>query len=183
MRAFIATVTVIVAATLAAAAPIRTQATGLRFAHPSEWTRVPAPSDMRAAQFRVPRAGADTEDGEAVLFFFGKGQGGSADDNLARWRAQVTNPDGSPSKDKGTVTIKTVKGLKVTALDLSGTYKPMPAAGQAGPATPKPGYRLLAAMIEGEGGPWFFRLVGPEATVTASKAGFDAMLDSVEAHQ
>jgi hypothetical protein len=183
MRVLLATLGLLVATTLALADPIRTQATGLRFSHPSEWTRVPAPSDMRAAQFRVPKAGADTDDGEAVLFFFGKGQGGSAEDNLARWRAQMVGPDGKPQKDAGVVTIKTVNGLKVTSLDLTGAYKAMPSAGGDGPGAPKAGYRLLAAMIEGKGGPWFFRIVGPDATVTAAKPGFQALLDSVEAHE
>ncbi len=70
--------------------------------------------------------------------------------------------------------------MKVTALDLPGTYKGMPAPGA--PATSKSGYRLLAAAIEGEGGPWFFRVVGPDATVKAAKPGFEALLESVEAH-
>jgi len=51
------------------------------------------------------------------------------------------------------------------------------------PAVAKPGYRLLAAAIEGEGGPWFFRVVGPDATVKAAKPAFDALLESVEAHK
>jgi hypothetical protein len=167
--------------TLASAELVRTQAAGLRFSHPSQWVRVPAPSDMRAAQFRVPRAQGDAEDAEAVLFFFGTGKGGSAEDNLTRWYGQMTQPDGKPSKDAGVVTIKTVRGLKVTALDLPGTYKGMPAPGS--PATAKSGYRLLAAAIEGGNGPWFFRVVGPDATVKAAKPGFEALLASVEAHQ
>ena len=85
-------------------------------------------------------------------------------------------------QDAGVVTIKTVKGLKVTALDLPGTYKPMPSVGRGGDATPQPGSRLLAAVVEGEGGPWFFRVIGPDATVKAAKPGFEAMLESVEAH-
>ena len=181
MRAFLATLVLLTSTSLASADPVRTQAAGLRFTVPSEWTRVPAPSDMRAAQFRVPKSGSDAEDAEAVLFFFGPGQGGSAQDNLDRWYGQMTQPDGKASKDAGTVVIKTVKGLKVTALDLPGTYKGMPAPGA--PATTKSGYRLLAAAIEGTGGPWFFRIVGPDATVKAAKPGFDAMLESVEPHQ
>jgi hypothetical protein len=180
MRAFFAIALMAAAVSVASADPVRTQAAGLRFSHPGEWVRVPAPSDMRAAQFRVPRTGADTEDAEAVLFYFGAGQGGGTQENLERWYGQMTQPDGKPSKDAGIVTIKTVKGLKVTALDLAGTYKGMPAPGQ--PAVAKPGYRLLAAAIEGEGGPWFFRVVGPDATVKAAKPGFDALLESVEAH-
>jgi hypothetical protein len=136
---------------------------------------------MRAAQFRVPKAGSDAEDAEAVLFFFGEGKGGSAEDNLDRWYGQITQPDGKSSKDAGTVTIKTVNGMKVTALDLAGTYKGMPTPGA--PAASKSSYRLLAAIIEGKGGPWFFRIVGPDATVKASKPAFEALLESVEAHQ
>src|SRR5258705_10214283 len=128
------------------AEPVRTQAAGLRFIHPSDWTRVPAPSDMRAAQFRVPKVAGDPEDAEAVLFFFGPGKGGGAQENLERWYGQMTQPDGKPSKDAGTVVIKTVKNLKVTMLDLPGTYKGMPAPGA--PATSKDGYRLLAAAVE-----------------------------------
>jgi hypothetical protein len=180
MRVLLAILLAATTASRASAEPVRTQDAGLRFTHPGEWVRVPAPSDMRAAQFRVPKVGGDTEDAEAVLFFFGPGKGGGTQDNLERWYGQMTQPDGKASKDAGVVIIKTVKNLKVTALDLPGTYKGMPAPGA--PATAKSGYRLLAAAIEGEGGPWFFRIVGPDATVKAAKPAFDALLESVEAH-
>ena len=181
MRALLAILLATASSSPAWADSVRTQAAGLRFSHPSEWVRVPAPSDMRAAQFRVPKAGADTEDAEAVLFFFGPGKGGGTQENLERWYGQMTQPDGKPSKDAGLVTIKTVKGLKITTLDLPGTYKGMPAPGA--PATSKSGYRLLAAAIEGEGGPWFFRVVGADATVKAAKPAFEALLESLEAHK
>lgn len=181
MRAFLTLLVLVAVASFASAEAVRTQAAGLRFSHPSEWTRVPAPSDMRAAQFRIAKVGSDTEDAEGVLFFFGPGQGGTTQDNLDRWYSQMTQPDGKASKDAGTVVIKTTKGLKVTALDLPGTYKGMPAPGA--PATTNPGFRLLAAAIEGAGGPWYFRIVGPDATVKAAKPAFDALLESVEAHQ
>src|SRR5213076_467199 len=60
----------------------RTEAVGLRFAVPAAWTRVPASSEVRAAQWRLPRATGDAEDGEAILFFFGAGKGGGAAENL-----------------------------------------------------------------------------------------------------
>jgi hypothetical protein len=180
MRVLLALV-VAASASIALAEPVRTQAAGLRFKHPSAWTRVPAPSDMRAAQFRVPKAEGDAEDAEAVLFFFGKGKGGGAQENVERWQNQMTQPDGKPSKDAAVVTIKTVNGLKVTTLELAGTYKGMGAGGA--PTAAKPGYRMLAAVIEGDPGPWFLRLVGPDATVRAARADFDALIASVEAHQ
>ena len=159
----------------------RSEAAGLRFSVPSEWTRVPAPSDMRAAQFRVPRAGSDAEDGELVLFYFGKGQGGSAEQNVDRWTGQFVQPDGKPSKEAAVVTIRTVNGLKQTSVDVGGTYKPMPMGGAGG--AEKSGWRLLGAVVEGQGGPWFWRLTGPDATVAGAKPQFDALLGSLEGHQ
>ena len=160
-----------------AAESLHTEAAGIRFAIPRDWSRVPAPSDVRAAQYRIPRAPGDGEDGELLLFFFGTGNGGSAEDNLTRWYGQFTRPDGRPPRDAATVTGRTVRGLRVTAVDLPGTYL----GGPPGSA-PRPGFRLLAAVVEGEGGPWFFKAVGPAATIGAAKPGFDALLDSLQPH-
>jgi hypothetical protein len=160
---------------------LRSEAAGLRFHVPGEWARVPAPSDMRAAQFRVPHTEGDAEDGELVLFYFGEGKGGSADQNLDRWTGQFTQPDGKPSKEAAVVVIRTVNGLKETSLDVAGAYQPAQMGGAGGDA--KSGWRLLAAVIEGPGGPWFWRLTGPDATVKAAKPQFDALLTSLQSHQ
>jgi hypothetical protein len=172
------------AAVLLAAAPalaadtVRTEAVGLRLSVPKAWTRVPAASDVRAAQWKLPGDGA--EDGELVLFFFGKGKGGGTQENLDRWFGQFTQPDGRPSRDAAVTTIRTVNGLRVTSVDVAGTYRGMP---MGGAAEPKPDSRMLAAVIEGEDGPWFFKAVGPRATIARAKDGFDALLASVEAHR
>ena len=160
----------------------RTEAAGLRFAVPKTWTRVPAPSDMRAAQYKLPRAGSDAEDAELTLFFFGEGKGGGAEQNLERWYGQFTEPDGRPSRDAAVVTKRTVNGLRLTAVDLAGTYVGSPMGGPPS-AGAKPGYRLLAAVVEGDGGPWFFKVVGSAATVAQAKDGFDALLLSLEPHR
>jgi len=171
-----------IATSVGAADTVRTEAVGLRFSVPAAWTRVPAASDVRAAQWRISQASAsDGQEGELVLFFFGKGKGGSAQENLDRWYAQVTEPDGRPARDAGVVTIRAINGLRVTSLDLTGTYRPMPAGG--GGADSRPGFRLLAAVVEGDDGPWFFRAAGPDATMATAKAGFDALLASVEPHR
>jgi hypothetical protein len=168
----------------------RTEAASLRLSTPIGWTQVPAPSDVRAAQFQIPRASGDAEDGELILFFFGAGKGGGVEDNLARWYAQFEQPDGRPSRDAGVVVIRTVNGLRVTSLDLSGTHLGMRMPGGPAP-TPKPGWRLLAAVVETTespaggppGGPWFFKATGPTATIAAAKADFDRMLASLEYHR
>lgn len=168
-------------ATPVAAQTARTEAAGLRMTVPKAWTRVPAPSDMRAAQYRVPRAAGDSEDAELVLFFFGPGKGGGVEDNLKRWYGQFTPTDGRTSRDAASVATRTVADLKVTTVDLAGTYAPGPMAGPA--AGPKTGYRMLAAVVEGEGGPWFLKLIGPAATVGQAKTEFDALVGSVDAHR
>ncbi len=172
---------------LALAAPVaaetaRTEAASLRYAVPTAWTRVPAPSDVRAAQYTIPRVAGDDEDGELILFFFGEDKGGGADENLTRWYGQFTEPDGRPARDAAVLTIRTVNGLRVTAVDLSGTYvgTQMPGGKKA---EPKPGFCMLAAVIEGKGGPWFFKALGPAATMAQAKTGFDKLLDSVDVHR
>jgi hypothetical protein len=47
------------------------------------------------------------------------------------------------------------------------------------PSVPQPDSRLLGAVVEGEGGPWFFKLVGPAATVEAARDEFFTLLRTV----
>jgi len=164
-----------VLAAVAGAATIRHEAAGPRFAVPAEWPRVPAPSDVRAAQYRIPRAEGDAKDGELVLYFFGANRGGGVEENLARWYGQFTQPDGRPTKDVAVRTTRKVRGLEVTVVDVSGTYTAMGGA-------PAPNHRLLAAIVEGKGGPWFWKAVGPAATIEAAKPGFERMIDALEPH-
>ena len=164
-----------------AAETMRHEAAGLRFSVPRTWTRVPAPSDVRAAQYNIPAAGGEAEDGELILFYFGQDKGGGVQDNLDRWYGQFTQTDGKPSKDAAVLTIRTVSGLRVTAVDLSGTYSAM--AGPMQKAEPKAGYRMLGAIVEGNGGPWFFKATGPAATIGAAKGDFDALVQSLETHR
>ncbi|HSN55836.1 MAG TPA: hypothetical protein VLT32_14275, partial [Candidatus Sulfomarinibacteraceae bacterium] len=55
----------------------------------------------------------------------------------------------------------------------------LPSGMGAGPTEPIPGSRLLGAVIDGPGGPWFFKLTGPAETVAAAAADFESMLRSV----
>lgn len=161
----------------AAADLLRTEAAGLRLSVPKEWTRVPATTDVRAAQFALPPAAGDPEPAELILFYFGKGKGGDAQANLDRWYGQFKQPDGRPSSQAAVLTIRTVKGLKITEVTLAGDY-----LGMTPGAAPKPGYRLLGAIVEGADGPWFLKAVGPAATITQATPSFEKLLESLEAH-
>jgi hypothetical protein len=113
-------------------------------------------------------------DAECVVYFFGAGQGGSVDANLARWKGQFTlNGQPAPAKTSK----KTVHGLSVTEMDVTGAY-----AGMAGPnmvpQAPKSDSRMLAAIVEAPGGNLFVKFTGPAKTVAANAAKFEALVGS-----
>lgn len=137
---------------------------------PVSWTSVEPSSSMRLLQLTVP--GADgAEPGEVVVFFFGAGQGGTVQDNIARWQSQFTSADG------GAVDVEVSSfeagGMPVTMAELSGTYRR--AVGGA-PATPLPDQSLIAAVVETERGSLFIQLHGPSATVAGQREAFDAFV-------
>lgn len=146
---------------------------------PSGWVEQTPRSPMRRAQFALPREGGDSEDGELTVFYFGMGQGGSTDANISRWIGQVGQPDGSSSRDKAKIRQGQVSGFRMTEVDVSGTLKAsnMPGAPQR-PA--RQGYRLLGAVLEGPQGPWFFKLVGPEKTISRWADSFRQFIASAK---
>jgi hypothetical protein len=150
--------------------------TELKFEPPATWKPEQPRSPMRKAQFVLPRAEGDSEDGELVVFYFGPGEGGGVEDNLMRWHGMFKTAEGQPLPPE---TLQReqfeANGLKVTLMDTAGRYAPSAMPGM--PATgPKDNYRMLAAVVETPGGPWFFRAVGPQATMTAQRDAFKQFL-------
>src|SRR5438874_10525741 len=94
----------------------------LRFKAPDGWTVEKPNSSMRVAQYKLPKAEADNDDTTLVLYYFGATQGGTSQANIDRWISQMKQPDGSASKDKAKTETTTINGLKVTTVDVSGTY-------------------------------------------------------------
>lgn len=129
---------------------------------------------MRQAQYALARADGDSEDGELAVFYFGPGQGGSVEANIDRWLGQISQPDGSSSRDKAKTSKKEVSGLAVTLVDVNGTYS----AGMMSNAPPRASYRMLAAVVETNDGPWFFKLVGPEKTIAKWQESFNGFISS-----
>ena len=141
---------------------------------PTEWTEQTPSSSMRKGQYALPKAEGDSEDGELAVFYFGPGQGGSVEANIDRWIGQISQADGSSSKDKAKINKKEIGGMPLTLVDVSGTYS----AGMMSNAPPRQGYRLLAAVAETSDGPWFFKLTGPEKTIAKWSSSFDQFIGS-----
>jgi hypothetical protein len=132
---------------------------------------------MRAATYAIAPAAGDKTGAECAVYFFGRGQGGTVDANVARWKSQFTGPRGAPAA--ANVATRTVRGLAMTTLDVSGDYSGIggPTANVAQTVT---GYRLLGAIVEGPGGNVFIKFTGPMKTMAANQQKFEQLLASFQ---
>ena len=153
----------------------------LSFSAPANWKTRPNSSSMRVVEFVVPRAVGDADDGELVLYYFGGG-GGNVEANVQRWLGQMQQPRGRASGDVARRETRTVNGLKITMLDVSGTY-----VAEVRPGSQerhhKPGYRMRTAVIETPRGPYFIKLVGPAKTIAAADQAFAGFVSSLRFQQ
>ena len=146
---------------------------------PEGWTVEKPTSEMRVAQYKLPKAAGDGEDALLVVYYFGPGQGGTTQANIDRWLNQVKQPDGSDSKAKAKTETQTVNGLQVTTLDVTGTYS----GGMSQDSAPKDAnsiYRLRGAVIETPKGSYFVKLTGPEKTVSHWEQAYNDYIKSFE---
>lgn len=169
--------TLVLAVFLSAAVPSAESAGGLRWTMPVGWKAQPE-RPMRAATYVVPAAAGDAQPGECAVFFFGPGQGGSVEDNLDRWRAQMLGADGRPATAR--LDKRQASGLTINRVDTSGAY-----TGMGGPMATStraiPGYRLLGAVIQGPGDSnLFIKFTGPSRTVAANEKLFEQLLGSFQ---
>lgn len=134
---------------------------------PAGWETAPNPSAMRKATYKVKRAEGDPEDAEVSV----SQAGGTVDANVQRWAGQFEG-GGEPKRAQ-----RTLGDLKVTVVELKGSFKSgMPGMG---PGATKEKWAMLGAIVETPAGtPWFFKMTGPEKTVTAARADFDKLVDS-----
>src|SRR5262249_40895999 len=132
---------------------------------PVGWTARTPSSSMRLAEYTIP-APDGSVGAEVIVYFFGKGQGGEVEPNLARWRAQFSTADGS--KGPETITRDSSGAFPITIAEYTGTYARGIGAGDASQA--KPGQTLVAAIVETPRGTMFVQLFGASARVAAERA-------------
>ena len=176
--AILLTLTAVLAASAFAADTTRVEAARLRFAVPVTWTRVPA-GENEAARYGLPAAEGDMAEAFVVLRTVSGADVLPPDAQLELWYARFAQPDGRPTKVAASVLKRKVDDLGVTRTDVGGTYV---AAGGTPTQAGLSGYRLLGAIVEGDGGPWLFVAIGPKATIGGARADFDALLLSLERH-
>ncbi len=143
---------------------------------PAGWVEEKPENAMRKAQFRLPGV-QNAEDAEMTVFVF-PGSGGTVDANLNRWYRQFKQPDGSQSVDKVRLQKLVINNLQVTLVSLTGTYQKSLSPMMGGEKTEIPNSALLAAIVETNSAPWFFKAVGPEITINHWRESFDQFIQS-----
>lgn len=144
---------------------------GLKLKFPENWKRGKPSNSMRLAQFAIPAAKGDKEEGELTLFY---GFGGGAKANIERWISQFHATDRESKIEAGAI-----ESGKYFLVEISGTFKKSVGPPRAGQSKPASGYRMLGVILSIEGKrPYFLKLVGPDKTIaaqgTALRAGFGA---------
>ncbi|UCF66889.1 MAG: hypothetical protein JSV80_14050 [Acidobacteriota bacterium] len=143
---------------------------------PEGWLEQPPSSPMRKAQYALPGPAGE---GSCVVFYFGPGQGGGVDANIARWIGQFRGADGG-SAEHSAQTLELDGGrLPVTIIEAHGTYVGGMGTAMGGADTPLADHRMLAAVARGPDANWFFKCLGPEQTMELHQAAFDAFIRSL----
>jgi hypothetical protein len=127
---------------------------------------------MRNAEYVV----SEGEDEAVLTVFHFPGMGGSVRENIDRWVGQFQTADGAPMTD-AEVDDRTVAGLPVHVVDVTGTFASSMGMGAGEPQTD---HRLIGAIVEAPDGPVFFKLLGPKDTVATAEDAFGALLESIE---
>jgi hypothetical protein len=148
----------------------------LTWATPAGWVTEDPSTRMRKAQYRVPGTGGDAE---CVVFYLGPGEGGDPMGNAERWAGQFTLADGRPGSAGMKTASRKIGEIDVLTVEVAGTYQ----GGfglQGQPPAPKPGQLLFGAIAKGPDANWFFKLLGPEATVEEQRTAFQGLLESLQ---
>jgi hypothetical protein len=147
---------------------------------PQSWARKTPRVRIIEHEFAVPVSKGDKEDGRVTVM----GAGGTVEANLDRWIAQFSQPDGSETKNQAPEADrkKTISGLDVQMIDLSGTFRDMPRPFDPnGGAVERPNYRMLAAVIASPTlGNYFIKFYGPRQTVSDHAEEFHKMIAGLQ---
>lgn len=146
---------------------------GLKSKAPAAWKDQKPENNMQKYRFKIDKAAGDPEDSEMIVYFFGKGQGGSVEENLKRWKGQFKDPAAEKSKtDKFKV-----GDAQITYLDIAGTLVlRVPQFDPNGKIVEKPDFRGLHVVFATNSGNYFIRFRGPAKTIAAQKPAFDEWL-------
>jgi hypothetical protein len=148
----------------------------LSWTTPSGWLAEAPSNSVRKAQYRIA---GDAGEAECVVFSFEPRKDYDALADAERWAEQFTMADGRSGKESMKVENRTVGGIEVLIVTVSGTYQSVTMS-KSEPQPPKPNHMLLGAIAFAPKANGFFKLIGPKATVEAQRSNFDALIASLK---
>lgn len=157
------------APTDAAALSPEVVAMGVSVTLPQGWQRNPPANAMRIAEALV--ADASNDPAKACLLVFSSA-GGSVEENVTRWSGQVRDAQGIPVPPKSET--KTVNGLPVTVVEMTGTFSGMGTEGV------RQDWTLRGAIVSTPQGLLFMKMTGPAANMAAQAGAFNQLVDSLK---
>lgn len=153
----------------------------LDYTVPATWRKTEGTNDeIRRAGYAAPKVGDDKEDAEVLVLFYGTGAEGDRDKVWDPWFKQF---DGDAKKDATREQLKAGDN-DVEVFEFLGSYKLFMGPRKPGQKTSpvqmvKEHFRMIGVVVHTKDrGNWFFRMVGPDATVLAAKSDFLAMVQS-----
>lgn len=143
---------------------------------PAAWNRKQPQTAIVEHEFAITAVENDQADGRLTIM----AASGGVQPNIDRWYGQFSQPDGGSTRQRAKVTRLKIAGHDVHLVDLAGTYKDQ--RGPVGPATERPNYRMLAAIVTTRAGQdYFLKLYGPQRTIAANEKAFIGMVEGLEA--
>jgi len=150
-------------AAMADAAVPTAEGAALSWQAPAQWVPKPA-SAMRKGSYDVPGDGGESD--LSITAF--PGDVGGELMNVNRWRGQVGLPPIRQEELESSVSRLEANGLRFTLVELA-------------PKGDPGGKSMVGAIVPFGGSTWFFKLMGPGASVRAAKPAFIAFLHTVRA--
>jgi hypothetical protein len=152
-------------------------ATALVLRPPESWNALPIEGPNIVARYALPAAPGESEGSELLVTYIGPMDGGALLPSLHRWAGLFEQPDGSRTVDRALTTERKIADMPVSEVEIAGTYVGPP---DARSPEPKPGWKLLGALVKSPFGPYYFRLLGPATAVDARAGEFRAFLSELE---
>jgi hypothetical protein len=147
----------------------------LTMTQPEGWKKVEVRSRIIEAEFSIPKAMDDKDDGRLTFM----AAGGGVDANIERWKSQF-DPAKGEARIKSSVEKSKIGDAEVHMVDIEGTFKSQ-SGGPLGPTDVLEGYRLMGAIIvQANGNEYYVKLTGPAKTIEENTEKFQEMIKSLK---
>lgn len=172
-----ATVSILLVSSFATAETLQLADSKLSCETPGTWRVVKPANRLLEHEFAVDPP-KDVKSSHARMTIMQAG--GTVEANISRWISQFKDTEAGADRSAAKVEKQAINGMTVTTVEITGTYMEA-LRGPFGPKTPRENYRLVGAIVEtGIAGNYFFKLVGPDMTVSPARDAFLEMLKSLK---